>query len=61
MIVHVLRWHRAHKISRARSAFERAYSESIKAEERGDTRRQHTADAALRVANINLLRVELGQ
>lgn len=64
MIVHVLDWLRPRRerdLIRARRIREAAYRESVEAEERGDTRRQHLADAKLRTATHDVLRLEIGR
>lgn len=62
MIVHILDLFRPRAerdLIRARRIREAAYREATEAEERGDTRRQHIADAKLRNATTDLLRLEV--
>lgn len=63
MIVHVLKfWDTpARRLERARRIREAAYREATEAQERGDTRRLHVADAKLRNATTALLRLEVGR
>jgi len=64
VIVHVLSFFRPRAerdLIRARRIREAAYREATEARERGDTRRLHVADAKLRNATNDVLRLELSR
>jgi hypothetical protein len=64
MIVLPFIWFKSRRerdLIRARFIREAAYREATQAQDRGDTRRQHLADAKLRQATHDVLRLECGR